>query len=98
MIYHVTTKSQWDEAVSKGFFEVESLQIEGFIHMSKIDQVEGVLNRYYQNVSDLVLLHVEENKLTAEIKYELSPSVNQEFPHVFGPINIDAVVKVEAIN
>lgn len=98
MIYHVTTKSQWDEAVSKGFFEVESLQIEGFIHMSKIDQVEGVLNRYYQNVSDLVLLHVEEKKLTAEIKYELSPSVNQEFPHVFGPINIDAVVKVEAIN
>jgi hypothetical protein len=98
MIYHVTTKSQWDEAVSKGFFEVESLQIEGFIHMSKIDQVEGVLNRYYQNVSDLVLLHVEEKKLTAEIKYELSPSVNQEFPHVVGPINIDAVVKIEALN
>jgi uncharacterized protein (DUF952 family) len=98
MIYHVTTKSQWDEAVSKGFFEVESLQIEGFIHMSKIDQVDGVLNRYYQNVSDLVLLHVEEKKLTAEIKYELSPSVNQEFPHVFGPININAVVKVEALN
>ena len=98
MIYHVTTKTQWDEAVSKGFFEVESLQIEGFIHMSKIDQVEGVLNRYYQNVPDLVLLHVEENKLTAEIKFELSPSVNQKFPHVFGPINIDAVIKIEALN
>lgn len=98
MIYHVTTKSQWEEAVSIGFYEVESLQKEGFIHMSKIGQVEGVLKRYYQNVPDLVLLHVEENKLTSEMKFELSPSVNQEFPHVFGPINIDAVVKVEAIN
>ena len=98
MIYHVTTKSQWEEALSKGFYEVESLQKEGFIHMSKVDQVEGVLNRYYQNVPHLVLLHVEETKVTAEIKFELSPSVNQEFPHVFGPINIDAVVKVEAIN
>lgn len=98
MIYHVTTKSQWEEAISKGFYEVESLQTEGFIHMSKMDQVEGVLNRYYQNVTNLVLLHVEETKLIAEIKFELSPSVNQEFPHVFGAINIDAVVKVEAIN
>jgi len=98
MIYHVTTKSQWEEAISKGFYEVESLQTEGFIHMSKIDQVEGVLNSYYQNVPNLVLLHVEETKLIAEIKFELSPSVNQEFPHVFGAINIDAVVKVEAIN
>ena len=98
MIYHVTTKSQWEDAKSKGFYEVESLQTEGFIHMSKIDQVEGVLNRYYQNVPNLVLLHVEETKLIAEIKFELTPSVNQEFPHVFGAINIDAVVKVEAIN
>lgn len=98
MIYHVTTKSQWEVALSKGFYEVESLQTEGFIHMSKIDQVEGVLNRYYQNVPDLVLLHVEETKVIAEIKFELSPSVNQEFPHIFGPINIAAVVKVETIN
>ena len=98
MIYHVTTKSQWNEALSKGYFEVPSLQIEGFIHMSKENQVAGVLDRYYKNVSNLVLLHVEENKLTAEIKLELSPSINQEFPHIYGPINLDAVVKIEKLN
>lgn len=98
MIYHVTTISVWEDAKNKGFFEVPSLKEEGFIHMSKEDQVAGVLERYYKGVSDLILLHVDESRLIAELKYELSPSINQEFPHVFGPVNLDAVISVENIN
>jgi uncharacterized protein (DUF952 family) len=98
MIYHVTTQSQWNQANENGFFEVESLSTEGFIHMSQEQQVAGVLQRYYKNIPDLLLLHVDENKLTAELKYELAQSVNELFPHVFGTINLDAVVKVESIS
>jgi uncharacterized protein (DUF952 family) len=98
MIYHVTTQSHWNQAIAIGFFEVESLSTEGFIHMSQENQVSGVLERYYKNVPDLVLLHVDENKLVAELKYELAPSVNELFPHIFGTINLDAVVKVESIS
>ena len=97
MIYHVTTSKEWASAEEKGFFEAPSLHSEGFIHMSTINQVEGVLSRYYKNIPDLVLLHVEESALIAELKYELSPSMNQEFPHIFGPINLNAVVKVEPV-
>ncbi len=94
MIYHVTTKSEWAMAMSIGKYEAPSLHTEGFIHLSKQDQVAGVLDRYYKGVNDLVLLHIDETLLTAELKYELSPSVNQEFPHLFGALNVEAVVNV----
>ena len=97
MIYHVTTKANWEEAVENGAYITPSLATEGFIHNSTESQVAGVLQRYYAGQKDLVLLHIAEEKLTAELKYELAPSVNEMFPHIFGAINFDAVVDVEKI-
>ncbi len=95
MIYHVVTDANWQKALLQGFYEAESLAKEGFIHTSKAEQVAGVLERYYQNQSNLFLLHIDEIKLTAPLKYELASSVNEEFPHIYGRLNLDAVVKVE---
>ena len=97
MIYHVTTKHSWDKAQEQGAYEALSLFTEGFIHLSKKEQVAGVLERYYKGQQDLVLLHVDETKLDALLRYEMSPSVNEEFPHLFGKINLDAVINVEPI-
>ena len=94
MIYHVVTKNLWQQALQQGYYEAASLNSEGFIHLSKKEQVAGVLQRYYKNATDLLLLHVDESKLTAELKYELAASVNEEFPHLFGRLNLDAVVEV----
>lgn len=97
MIFHVTEKQSWENAVQQGFYEAPSLHTEGFIHNSKAEQVSGVLDRYYKGKNDLLLLHIDETKLISPLKYELALSVNEEFPHIFGPINIDAVVKTEPI-
>ncbi len=95
MIYHITTKLEWEHALTIGKYEAASLQKEGFIHMSHLHQIEGVLERYFQGKTDLVKLNVDETKLIAEIKNELSPSLQETFPHVYGAINLDAVVDVE---
>ena len=97
MIYHVILKSKWEAALQQGFYEADSLTSEGFIHLSTKEQVAGVLQRYYQGQNDLLLLQVDETKLTAELKYELAPSVNELFPHLFGRLNIDAVTGITAI-
>lgn len=98
MIFHVTTQDLWEAAITKGYYDTPSLFSEGFIHMSQAHQVQGVLERYYKNVNHLLLLHIDETKLTADLKFELSPSVNQEFPHLFGVLNLSAVTKVEPIS
>ena len=97
MIYHVTNRNEWELALKKGFFDELSLYTEGFIHNSTEAQVNGVLERYYKDQTDLLLLHIDESKLVAELKYELAPSVNELFPHVFGNINLDAVVQITDI-
>ena len=97
MIYHVISNAGWQKALSEGFYEADSLAKEGFIHASKEDQVAGVIQRFYKDKTDLILLHIDENKLTAELKYELAPSINEEFPHIFGPLNTDAVVKTSTL-
>ena len=97
MIYHVVTALNWQKAVQQGFYEAPSLALEGFIHTSKAEQVQGVLERYYKNQSDLLLLHIDETKLTAPLKYELAPSINEEFPHIYGRLNLDAVIKIENV-
>ena len=97
MIFHVVTAQNWQKALQQGFYEADSLATEGFIHTSKAEQVAGVLERYYKDQSNLFLLHIDELKLTAPLKYELAPSVNEEFPHIFGRLNLDAVIKVESL-
>jgi uncharacterized protein (DUF952 family) len=97
MIYHVVAAAKWQKALLQGFYEHPSLNSEGFIHASKQAQVKGVLERYYQHQSDLLLLHIDESKLTAALKYESAPSVNETFPHIYGPLNLDAVIKTTTI-
>ena len=97
MVFHVITSSDWATAQQLGYYEAASVATEGFMHASKKEQVQGVLERYYNGKADLLLLHIDETKLTAPLKYELAPSVNEEFPHIFGRLNLDAVVEVEDV-
>lgn len=98
IIYHVTTKEEWEKARVQGFYKATSLATEGFIHCSKKEQVPGVLQRYFAGKPNLVKLVIETNNLTSRLQYDMAPSINEEFPHVYGPINIDAVCMVEEIN
>ena len=97
IIYHVTTLPEWDAAKKKGAYESPSLNLEGFIHCSEAHQVAGVLERYFSEKSSLVKLVIDTDKLTSRYVQEWSPSVMDTFPHIYGPINLDAVVGVEEL-
>ncbi|MFL5772231.1 MAG: DUF952 domain-containing protein [Flavisolibacter sp.] len=94
IIYHISTITEWNNAKQKGFYIAPSLATEGFIHCSNENQVKGVLQRYYSGKINLVKLVIDTDKLQAPLKYELAPSVNELFPHIYGPINTDAVIKI----
>lgn len=94
VIYHVTTKDDWKAAQEKGFYEHPSLKDEGFIHCSQEQQVAGVLERYFSGKTGLVKLVIDTDKLTSKYIYDWSPSTEDTFPHIYGPINMDAVTDV----
>ncbi len=97
IIYHVTTAADWKEAQQKGFYEHPSLNAEGFIHCSQDHQVAGVLERYFAGQTNLVKLVIDTDKLTTKFVFDWSPSTEDTFPHVYGPINVDAVTSVVAL-
>ena len=102
MIFHITTRTDWDSAQAKGEYVVDSLQSEGFIHCSTLAQVLPVAEKYYAGQSGLILLMIEPTLLSSDLKWEdpsggaPPPGVPEGdlFPHVYGPINLDAVVDV----
>ena len=97
-IYHITTKAQWAEAITKGEYTSPTLETEGFIHCSTEDQIPGVLERYYKGIKDLVKLKIEKEKVERPLIFELAGSINEVFPHIHGAININAIVEITELN
>jgi uncharacterized protein (DUF952 family) len=101
VIYHITSHTEWHEAQTRGEYIAPSLQTEGFIHCSTEKQVPHVANAFYRGRNDLVLLVIDEAKLTPELKWEppAGPPASgisdaDLFPHIFGSIALTAVADV----
>ncbi len=100
LIHHLALDSAWTEARRAGTYTVSTLGLDlsdvGFIHCSRPEQVEGVHERYYGDVSEKVLLlTIDTELLTSEWRYDAVAGQPLTFPHIYGPLNADAVVKVE---
>ena len=93
LIYHIVLPEAW-AAFDGGFYEAASLADEGFIHCSFAEQLDGVIGRYYSGAEQIVVLEIDPEKLTSKLVNE--PSTNNEiYPHIYGPINRDSIVRVE---
>jgi uncharacterized protein (DUF952 family) len=93
-ILHITTRSQWETAVSQGCYSPPFLASEGFIHCSTPGQVVAVANARYRGQTDLALLVIDPAQTEADLVYEDCYETGQEFPHLYGPLNLDAVTAV----
>jgi uncharacterized protein (DUF952 family) len=96
-IFHLALVRDWDAARTAGEYTVStlgrSLAEEGFIHASHEGQWRGVRDRFYSDVTEpLVLLVIDRSRLTAEVREEAVPGLDEDFPHIYGAINLDAVV------
>ncbi|MDX6716770.1 MAG: hypothetical protein QOH30_3328 [Baekduia sp.] len=74
-----------------------SLAEEGFIHCSTVEQVEATANRIFRGGGELLLLVVDAGRLGAPLRWERATDVGEDFPHVYGPIEVGAVVDVVAM-
>jgi uncharacterized protein (DUF952 family) len=94
LIFHITTHSSWERAHAAGRYEPPSFAVDGFIHFSGVEQVVAVANARFAGAHDLVLLSVAVDRLDAPLRYESSDADGERFPHLYGPLNLGAVVEV----
>ena len=99
-IYHLTTRKEWKYALATGDYRTKDLDHEGFIHCSNREQLLPVAMNFFPNRRKLSILIIEPTLLTSQLKWEKSneppPGVpaGEKFPHLYGPLNLDAVQKV----
>ncbi|HKZ44591.1 MAG TPA: DUF952 domain-containing protein [Anaerolineales bacterium] len=92
MIYHICKIIDWENANIASEYRADSLESEGLIHCSTSTQVPRVLNSFYKGQQDLALLVIDLSRLEPQVKWEPGLDKPDElFPHVFGPINLDAI-------
>jgi uncharacterized protein (DUF952 family) len=101
LIYHLTPASTWEQARRDGEYTMSTLDKtlaeEGFIHASTAGQVAQTANRFYQGVPDLLILSIDVSRVRPEIRWEQVPSSPDPFPHIYGPLNADAVVRADPL-
>lgn len=95
-IYHLITNSEWEKISQNEYYSPESLDTEGFIHFSQKNQIPDVIERYYKNIQDLMILKIDINKLESKLLYEQVID-HGIFPHLYGRLNLNAVIGVYSI-
>jgi uncharacterized protein (DUF952 family) len=91
VIYHILTESEWAMAQNNGKYEPESLEKEGFIHCCTEEHFEHMANFYFSGAKKLIALEIDPEKLKVHVKFEGDADIKH--PHVYGPINLDAIIK-----
>jgi uncharacterized protein (DUF952 family) len=93
-ILHITPRTTWERAVARSEYKGDTLATEGFIHCCTPEQLAGVYDRYYKRQAGLIVLRIDMARLTSPLKWESPPGSVEKFPHIYGPLNLDAVVEV----
>jgi uncharacterized protein (DUF952 family) len=94
IIFHITTREAWERAKPEGSYRPEGFATEGFIHCSAREQVVRVADERFRGQRGLVLLCIDEERVAAEIVYENLEGGRELFPHIYGALNVRAVVDV----
>ena len=91
LILHIAERARWEGAGSSGVYRADSLDSEGFIHSSTPRQVIRVANGRFRGRRGMVLLCIDPDRVGPEVRYEAAEG-GERFPHIYGPLNLDAVV------
>jgi anti-anti-sigma factor len=97
-IFHIALPDDWAVAQTVDEYRISTrrvtLEQEGFIHCSRRHQLLDVANRFYSDVDYVVLLHIDQTRIVAEVKFEPpAPGTTELFPHIYGPIPTRAVTQ-----
>src|SRR5438309_7319829 len=97
VIFHFINQSDLEQHLNEKALVLPSLAIEGFIHCSTIDQVIAVANFLAPYDEKMQLLEIDESKVMPEVRYEDAMKDGRLFPHIYGPLNRDAIVAIHRL-
>ncbi len=96
-VYRVLYPEEWVDFKKKKVFYGNDLdQKSGYIHLSNKEQLKKTINIYFKK-KKIVILKIETKMLKKKLLWEISRG-GQKFPHLYGRLNLESVVKVDTLN
>src|SRR5262245_16204497 len=99
-IYHLAPAARWETWPAGQAYLPAEYEQDGFVHCTAGDALMlRVANAFYRNApGGFVLLVIDPERLTSELRWEESTdALAQPFPHIYGPIDREAIVEVRAV-
>ena len=93
-LWHLASPPEWVRYRAEGRIEPASLDAEGFVHCSWGHQVAGTVARHFGQADRLLALRLEPTALGQGLVEENTSGGSEDYPHVYGPIPVDAVLEV----
>lgn len=89
--YHLVPADVWAEQKSAAEYLPEAYPQDGFIHCTNgLDELVKVANLFYTaDPRTFLTLILDTGKFTSDVRYD---DPNETYPHIYGPLNTDAVV------
>jgi uncharacterized protein (DUF952 family) len=96
LIFHIASRSELKDRSS--LYAPESVASTGFIHCAEAAQITNVARRKFAGRTDVVLMEIDSNRVKAEVRYENLSGGSELFPHIYGALNMDAVVSIKPLH
>jgi uncharacterized protein (DUF952 family) len=96
-LVHLVAGAEWERVRSTGTpYWPPGADDAGFVHLSAPSQVHLPAQRIFPGRTDVVLLVIDATRLRAPLRWEEGdpPEGDLRFPHLYGPLDLDAVVRV----
>ena len=94
-IFHLISHQGFDAQSDSEFILDDANLAAGFIHCCTAEQLPGVIERYFPgDNSNLLVVELSPDALTEDLKWEPATDSDGLFPHVYGPINRSAILRV----
>ena len=96
-VYHITTRAEAISCRKRGEYRPTAFDREGFIHCSYRRQVAATANRIFHGRHDLVVMEIDPQLLTCPLVDENLEGGSERFPHIYGPLPMEAVLAVHPL-
>ena len=95
-VYHLAEPDDWDRRSTN--YTPAAFAEDGFVHCSTVEQLPAVATTLYRGRTDMILLEIDTDALADEVVYEDLYETGEEYPHIYAPIPVSAIVSAEIYN
>lgn len=89
--YHMAIADEWEQQRSGETYVPSAFAADGFIHCTNgLELLRWVGNSFYtEDGAPRVVLILDANAITSDLRYD---DPDENFPHIYGPLNTSAVI------